>query len=451
MKYPRYPAYKPSRTSWLREIPQDWEEHRLKWSVIACENGIWGEEPDGSEDDIVCLRVADFDRTSFRVDTERLTIRSVEAKQRASRQIQKGDLLIEKSGGGDKQLVGCVVHFDHEFAAVCSNFVARMPVAEGQSSRFWAYAHAALYAGRLNEPAIKQTTGIQNLDAGEYLNNLLPYPSLPEQEQIAAFLDWKTAQIDALIVKKQDLIEKLKEKRLAVITHAVTKGLDPDAPLRPSGIAWLGDVPSHWLTPALKMRYSVELGKMLDEKRIKGQHLLPYLRNVDVQWDQINFDNLPEMDIMADELPRYTIQENDVLVCEGGEVGRSAVVGQVQDVVGYQKAVHRLRGDQLLEIPRFIYYTMLWAVNTGVFAVEGASTIAHLTADQLRRYHFPQPPMTEQRDIADWLDIEVAKVETLVKAAAAAIAHLTEYRTALITAAVTGQIDVRHITIPDPA
>lgn len=135
MRYSAYPAYRPAELTWLPRVPIGWETHRLKWSVAGCDNGVWGEEPDGGPDDIVCLRVADFDRTTFRVSTEKLTVRAVDKRQRESRQVQAGDLLIEKSGGGDKQLVGCVVQFDHDFAAVCSNFVARMSVAPEQSGR----------------------------------------------------------------------------------------------------------------------------------------------------------------------------------------------------------------------------------------------------------------------------------------------------------------------------
>jgi type I restriction enzyme S subunit len=282
-------------------------------------------------------------------------------------------------------------------------------------------------------------------------NVRIAFPPIAEQQQIAAFLDWKTGQIDALIAKKKELLEKLKEKRLAVITQAVTKGLNPAAPLRDSGIPWLGQVPVHWEVPTLKMRYAVELGKMLDEKRITGDCLVPYLRNVDVQWGKINFDELPEMDITEDEFLRYTIRENDVLVCEGGEVGRAAVVGAQAGVVGFQKALHRLRSETDEEMPRFIFYTLLWAANTGVFAVEGASTIAHLTADQLRRYQFPQPPLSEQENIVSYLDEKVGQVSQMIEKINDAIVRLTEYRTALITAATSGKFDVRQVATPSLA
>lgn len=269
------------------------------------------------------------------------------------------------------------------------------------------------------------------------------FPSKSEQQQIAAFLDWKTSQIDALIAKKQTLLQKLKEKRLAVITQAVTKGLNPDAPLRDSGIAWLGGIPAHWKLPALALRYKIELGKMLDEKQITKQHLTPYLRNVDVQWGKINFEDLPEMDIAPHEFSRYAIEEGDVLVCEGGEVGRAAIVGSQTSVLGFQKALHRLRATTAEESPQFIFYTMMWAANTGIFNEEGNSTIAHLTAEKLRRYRFPQPPLAEQAAIVERLGIATEQIRRLLDKAESAITRLTEYRSALITAATTGKIDVR--------
>src|SRR5699024_4267821 len=144
---------------------------------------------------------------------------------------------------------------------------------------------------------------------------------------IARFLDAKTERIDALIEKKRTLLERLAEKRQALITQAVTKGLDPDAPMKDSGIDWLGQIPAHGDIAPLYSRYEVALGKMLDESQISGDHLLKYFRNIDVQWDDISLDELPEMDIKPDEYERYTVKLDDILVCEGGEVGRAALVG----------------------------------------------------------------------------------------------------------------------------
>lgn len=224
-----YPAYKPSGVEWLGNVPEDWHVDRLKWSTQGMVNGTWGDEPNGV-DDIICVRVADFDRERFLVVDEPPTWRAVETSQRDGRLLRKGDLLIEKSGGGEKQLVGCVVLFDHDYSAVCSNFVARMPVASGMHPRFWCYVHAALYASRLNYPSIKQTTGIQNLDGSAYLNQRVNFPNFDEQGEIADFLDREVAKIDKLIERKRALIEKLKETLCVDLSHGDAW---PPARLRP--------------------------------------------------------------------------------------------------------------------------------------------------------------------------------------------------------------------------
>jgi type I restriction enzyme S subunit len=225
MRLPPYPKYRPSGVEWLGEVPEHWEVDRLKWTTTGIINGTWGEEPNGV-DDLICVRVADFDRERLLVVDDPPTVRAVDASQREGRLLQKGDLLIEKSGGGEKQLVGCVVYFAHDFAAVCSNFVARMPTSRDHSARFWSYAHAALYAGRLNYPAIKQTTGIQNLDSAAYLDTRVGLPPESEQRAIADFLDRETAKIDGLIEKIETAIERLQEYRTALITAAVTGKID---------------------------------------------------------------------------------------------------------------------------------------------------------------------------------------------------------------------------------
>ena len=214
--------------------------------------------------------------------------------------------------------------------------------------------------------------------------------------------------------------------------------------MKDSGVEWLGGIPAHWATPPLYARYSVELGKMLSEAKVTGEHLIPYLRNVDVQWNAINYQDLPEMDIPSAEYPRYTIRTGDLLVCEGGEVGRAAIVGQFDGVIGYQKALHKLRALRDDEDQRFMCFILEWVAQTGVFNSGGMSTIAHLTGEQLRKYRFPKPPKNEQQVIAQYLQLETDKIGHLQREVETAITRLTEYRQALITSAVTGKIDVRN-------
>jgi len=216
------------------------------------------------------------------------------------------------------------------------------------------------------------------------------------------------------------------------------KRFSPYPTYNPSGIEWLGDIPAHWVTPPVYTRYVVELGKMLDERRITGDYLLRYLRNVDVQWDRIDSIELPEMDIHPSERERFTVKQGDLLVCEGGEVGRAAIVTKSEMGLGYQKALHRLRPLGNREVPRFMFFTLVWAASTGVFLAGGnPNTIPHLTGEKLRRYRFPAPPTPEQRAIAGFLDGETSKIDSLVSKKRELVKRLKEKRLALTSRTVT--------------
>lgn len=197
VEFPRYDNYKDSSIEWLGEIPNHWYLGRLKNSVESCINGVWGNDLDAKQGKIVtCVRVADFNRSNFRVSLDKETKRKISINDFSNRSLKKGDLLLEKSGGGDLQLVGQVVIYDYDISAVCSNFVERMRIKDSFSSRYLTYYHSYLYSIKINYKHIKQTTGIQNLDSNSYLSESFFYPPLEEQQKIADFLDRKTAEID---------------------------------------------------------------------------------------------------------------------------------------------------------------------------------------------------------------------------------------------------------------
>lgn len=216
---------KPTGVSWLGDIPKHWDVRRLRASIADCVNGIWGADPDG-ESDLTCVRVADFDRRKLRVSLKRKTIRAVPVSARARRLLHSGDLLLEKSGGGERQPVGAVVMYEFEEAAVCSNFVARMAVAPGYHSGFLSYLHSALYALRLTIPSIKQTTGIQNLDHKSYLAERVAFPDLVEQEAISLFLDSEGERFSHAISRLESEIDLLREYRTRLVADVVTGKLD---------------------------------------------------------------------------------------------------------------------------------------------------------------------------------------------------------------------------------
>jgi type I restriction enzyme S subunit len=426
----------------LGEVPEHWEVARLKHSVEACKNGVWGAEPLGDENDIACVRVADFDRVRLRAVLDNPTIRNVTDSERASRLLRCGDLLLEKSGGGEKQPVGCVVLYDEATPAVCSNFIARMQLQAGQNPSFWRYLHAALYALGLTRRCINQTSGIQNLDQGHYLDELVGYPPLPEQQAIATFLDRETARIDALIGEQQRLIALLTEKRQAVISHAVTKGLDPTVPMKDSGVAWLGEVPGHWEVKRLKHLGEAIIGLTYSPDDVtNAQSGTLILRSSNVQMGQIAFDD--NVYVAADIPPSLFVRPGDILICSRNGsrslIGKNAVIGP--DAVGASfGAFMTIFRSDFNRYLRHIFNSKIFEFQAGAFMT---ATINQLTVSTLYGMEVPVPPLPEQTAIATYLDQEINRTDALIADANQAITLLQERRAALITAAVTGQIDVR--------
>ena len=444
MSFPAYSAYKDSGVEWLGEVPQHWPVYSLKRTVDGCVNGLWGDEPDG-ENDIAVIRVADFERSFSAIGLDKLTYRSITPKEKQSRLIKSGDLLIEKSGGGEKTLVGCVVLFSHKFEAITSNFVARMRPLSEFDRQFLCYAFGNLYHGRVNYPSVKQVTGIQNLDAESYLQERFCFPPRAEQTQITRFLDHETARIDALIEEQQRLIELLKEKRQAVISHAVTKGLAPTVPMKDSGVELLGEVPAHWAVAGLKWFWSVTDCKHITAEFVDDGIHLASIREVQSRY--VVLDNAKQT---TEVFYRQLIEGGRALVAGDLIFSRNATVGEVaqvaswhppfamgQDVCVLKKQYEWLSSDYLQAVLRSpVVMVQLDNLKIG-------STFKRVNVEDIRGIIVPMPPQGEQKIIAEYLIQRTEMFDSMLEEVQNTIALLQERRSALISAAVTGKIDVR--------
>jgi type I restriction enzyme S subunit len=455
MKLLPYTKCKASGVEWLGDVPSHWQIGRLRQTTPFTINGTWGDEPTGT-DDLVCIRVADFDRERLKVVASPSTERSVEPADRRKRLLRVDDLLIEKSGGGEKQLVGAVVRFQHRFEAVCSNFIARMPVRAGYSSRYWTYLHAAIYAGRLNYPAIRQTTGIQNLDLQEYLSIRCAIPPGHEQAQIANFLDIETARISELVEKKRTLIERLKEQRSALISRTVTRGLprdaaraaglDPHPRLKSSGIDWLGRTPQHWMVKPLRRLVTFMGGATPDKGKPEfWDGDIPWISPKDMKRRLI--DDGPDH-VSAEALaksPLRMVPSNSVLVVVRGMIlAHSFPVAITTAPVTINQDMKALRARAGLEAEFLCWYLEGLARVFVSLADESAHGTRKIETETLGNVEICVPASVEQAAIVKYLNRETTRINSLIAGVATAIDRLQEYRTALITAAVTGKIDVRN-------
>lgn len=214
---------KDSGIEWLGEIPEHWEKHKIKYLISKPIAGAWGTEPQNDDNDITCVRVADFNE--YEIKTDNLTIRNIEAK---TEQILKpGDLLLEKSGGGEKTPVGRVVLFNQSFKAVTSNFVSKFsPKTELISSEYLLYIFKLINSVRWNFRSLKQTTGIQNIDTYQYMDNWVFIPKIEEQRIIVNHIKSEFKILDETISKIEKELALTEEYKTALIAEAVTGKID---------------------------------------------------------------------------------------------------------------------------------------------------------------------------------------------------------------------------------
>ena len=425
-----YPAMKDSGVPWLGEVPEHWEVRRIK--TLFREK----EERSGNASGVLLS----LTRAKGIVPQAEASSRIASAEDLSKYKVcRPGDLVMNRmqAWSGMFALSTC--------AGVVSPDYSVFGAIEKSDVEFFEHL--------FKTPSVVDQFAKRSKGIGSGFNRLytpdfgavpVAIPPHPEQEAIVRFLDHAVRRIRRYIRAKQKLIKLLEEQKQTIIHRAVTRGLDPNVRLKPSGVEWLGEVPKHWTVMALRLRYTQCLGKMLDSKRITGISSLPYLRNTDVQWDRINVVDLPIMDIAPEEYGRYTVRRGDLLVCEGGEVGRCAIWSGELETCGFQKALHRLRPRQSeRDVPRFMYYVLRVAAKGNAFNDGHQSTIAHLTGDKLRAYRFPFPSAQEQADIVEYLDHSVLVVEDVIVSAQNEISLLREYRTRLIADVVTGKLDVR--------
>lgn len=279
---------------------------------------------------------------------------------------------------------------------------------------------------------------------------LIAEPPEDEQRAIAAFLDRETARIDALVSKKERLIELLQEKRTALVSRAVTKGLDPNVPMKHSGVEWLEQIPGHWEVKPLKALSQLQTGLTLG-KKYHDRSLInrPYLRVANVQDGYLDLDDIAEIELRASDAVRYELREGDVLMTEGGDfdkLGRGYVwEGQVAHCL-HQNHIFAVRPLADLLIPRYLALVLSSGYGRAYFTATSkqSTNLASTNSTKLRNMPMPAPSVAEQDAVIAFSDRETARIDTLIAKIREAMDRLKELRTALISAAVTGKIDVRE-------
>ena len=265
-------------------------------------------------------------------------------------------------------------------------------------------------------------------------------PPKHEQTKIADFLDKKVAQLDKVKSLLEEQIKTLEDYRQSLIYETVTKGLDKTVPLKDSGVDWIGQIPEGWGVGKLKYYFDVQLGKMLQPSAINGNDIeIDYLRAINVQWDNISVDNLSKMWCNPSEVSKYEIMNGDLLVCEGGEVGRCGIVEYLSDRAIIQNAVHRIRSAERANV-RFLNYYIQHTTKSKWFDILcNKATIAHLTSEKLLNTLVVLPSISEQIQIADFLDKKTEQINQMIAIKKEQIENINKQRQTLIYDYVTGK------------
>ena len=426
-KYKPYPAYKPSGVEWLEEIPAHWEVKRLKYSA-PLRNDKLGNKPEDAA--YVGLENIEPWTGELLLDYQPDSVDSTVVT------FAPGDVLFGKL----RPYLAKVAHPDFEGTATSEVLVMR-PLEECSQS-YLAYC-------LLNAPYIRWidtlTYGAKmpRVSPDEVACSFIPLPPLPEQRAIAAFLDRETARIDVLVARKERLIELLQEKRTALITRAVTRGLDPDAPMKDSGVEWLGEIPAHWDVKRLKDVGEAQIGLTYGPNDVvTHDDGILVLRASNIFGGRIVLEDNVYVQCSIPE--KLITEEGDILICSRS--GSRSLIGKNAKIncnssgmtFGAFMTIFRSRHNDYLH---YVFNSALFEFQSAMFIT---STINQLTLGMLKGFSVPLPPTNEQTSIATFLDQETAKLDSLVAKVHEAIESLRELRSALISAAVTGRIDVRE-------
>ena len=451
MTLPRYPAYKDSGVEWLEQVPVEWQLERLKRVCNVFPSNVDKKMYDG--DPLVSLcNYTDVYYNELIVEGMPLMAATATVEQVQKFTLQTDDTIITKDSETPDD-IGISAYVPQTLpGVVCGYHLSMVRPMAGTSGRFIKRFFDSGFAKAQMQVAANGLTRV-GLSQSALDNLFVPYPPLPEQTAIATFLDHETSKIDALIAEQKNLIALLKEKRQAVISHAVTKGLNPDVPMKDSGVEWLGEVPAHWEVGRISaMTHKITNGYVGPTRDILVDDGVRYLQSLHIKENRIRFDDRYFVtEEWSNQHAKSILQSGDVLVVQTGDIGQVSVVTpefagcNCHALIILTPVKSRLTGDWLASVlnSTFGFHSLL-AIQTGALH-------PHLNCGNVKDLSIPIPPLGEQELITEEVKRVVAELEELSQEVQGALRLLVERRSALISAAVTGKIDVRGLASQEAA
>lgn len=433
---------KDSGVVWIGQIPEDWKIYRMKSCVNEHVAGAWGEEEKHDNGDYICIRIADFDYAKMSIKHEpdyEFTKRNYKEDVIKRLLLRKNDILIEKSGGGEKTPVGRTIIFNEDFEALYANFMERIRVSDLVLPKYMQYVFVTFYKNRYTINYIKQTTGIQNLDIPSMLaSEKVALPTLEEQQKIADFLDEKVGEIDNVIETTKATIEDYKKYRNSLITECVTKGINPNAEMKNSGLEWNPIIPDTWNTINPKALFSLR-----KDKATEGERQLTSSQKYGIIYQD---------DFMEKEGVRVVVVQKDFDILKHVEPNDFVIsMRSFQGGLEYSELSGCISSAYVMLIPNkekvyAPFYKWFFKSSKYINAIQSTSNLVR-DGQAMRYSNFTQIylfdiPMEEQIAIADYLNEKIPEIDNLISAKEQLVEEMENYKKSLIYEYVTGKKEV---------
>ena len=424
----RYPEYKESGVEWIGEIPRHWKIEKIKHIATLVS------EKSTPETDTIKISPENVESKTGKV------LNFYSSYDSSGMKFQVGDVLFNKI----RVYLSKVVFAEYDGYSLGEMIVIRPSFQDMGKYLFYVMlsSHFIEYCDSISYGAKMPRTAVDDI-----LNAQIPITSDKEQRQIANFLDHKTKQIDELIRIKERQIELLQEQRTALINQVVTKGLDPNVEMKPSGVEWIGEIPAHWEVKRIKYLASLiskgttptTIGRdILDEGEIR------FIKVENIVDNQIEIKPEHYIDEKTNQmLKRSQLKENDVLFVIAGTIGKVSLVGPNHLPANTNQAISFIRPHEN-ELPEFIYYWLQSdSIQKTVWLEVVQSAQPNLSMENLGNLYIPYPSVAEQNRIVSQIADRTQTIVQLLQQVYKQIELLKEYRQSLISETVTGKIDVR--------
>jgi type I restriction enzyme S subunit len=442
MKKKAYPRYKASGVEWLGEVPEGWEVWKLAHLTTRIGSG---KTPSGGanvyqSDGVIFIRSQNVYDDGLKLDDVVYIDESIDEDMAWSR-VQENDILLNITGASLGRT--CIMPTGLGNANVNQHVcVIRLKNLKNAPyiSHYLTSRQAKSFYDNVQTGSAREGLNFQQIGAFSVL-----LPPLPEQNAITTFLDRETGRIDTLIGKKQRIVELFKEKRTALISRSVTKGLDPKVKMKPSGVEWLGEVPEHWGVLPLKYICNVRDGTHDTPEYVNPDEIgYPLVTSKDLSSGKLTFEQTN--DISQSDFDsinkRSGVKFGDILMPMIGTVGGAVLVDTNKQFA--IKNIALFKYSTKFDNKWLCYHLNSQIIHNQFDLQKAGGVQGFVSLGTLRNLTIICPPLPEQKTIASFLDHQTAKLDALISKVDQAILKLKEYRMAIISAAVTGNIDIRE-------